>query len=304
MNDNADNVYNKRMVPAPGGDCKLIAYPGEQFFPDDGITLSGLPSAIACGLDADSTPAGTVVSDPKQSTDQQGGAHVAASTKPNGFAPLPDDKYLCLITKQNNKACFPQGQYHPQHNNGLHLKDVEQLTLPGSGGWSLKVHTKGKTMFTGRGPAIPGRPSDKTFDKNVDNKKQDDYYKDFTKAMDAMEANEEGEAIMTVVGPNDGPNPVCCLFTDTQFGGQVYCAGKGGADLPEEFKKQISSISCHGGAKAYLYGDAGYDTEPSALIEGNVEDLKEKPYDKDKGTFDDRTIAMWVFTDSDIKKKR
>ena len=48
----ADKVFN-RIIPAPNGDCKLVAHPGDAVFSDYNVTMNGLPSAIACGLTAD-----------------------------------------------------------------------------------------------------------------------------------------------------------------------------------------------------------------------------------------------------------
>ncbi len=37
------------------------------------------------------------------------------------------------------------------------------------------------------------------------------------------------------------------------------------------------------------YGDSG-----GALVKGNMEDLKDEPYGKDKGTFSKNVKALWV----------
>ena len=82
INDTADKIFT-RIIPAPNGDCKLIAYPGDQYFPNYNFTMNGLPSAITCGLTAAINVTGTAVSvegdtngqkpqtgsDPSQSTD-------------------------------------------------------------------------------------------------------------------------------------------------------------------------------------------------------------------------------------------
>ena len=109
IGDTADKVFN-RIVPAPNGDCKLIAYPGDQLFPDYQLTLNGLPSAVACGLTAAINVAGNAVpvegdingqkpelgSAPDQSTDNEGGKFVAPPPK-KPFKPLDPKDYFCLI---------------------------------------------------------------------------------------------------------------------------------------------------------------------------------------------------------------
>jgi hypothetical protein len=55
LNATADAVYN-RIIPAPGGDCKLLSDPaGGVYLPLFEITVTGRPVAIACNLTANST---------------------------------------------------------------------------------------------------------------------------------------------------------------------------------------------------------------------------------------------------------
>ena len=55
LNASADAIYN-RIIPAPGGDCKLLSDPAEGInLPVFDITITGRPVAIACNLTAGST---------------------------------------------------------------------------------------------------------------------------------------------------------------------------------------------------------------------------------------------------------
>ena len=55
----------------------------------------------------------------------------------------------------------------------------------------------------------------------------------FNLAMESIGLNIDGEAWFQVLAPDDGPKPVCCLFSEVNFGGNVFCAGEGGGDVPE-----------------------------------------------------------------------
>ena len=300
INDTAAHVFS-RIIPVPNGDCKLIAYPGDQVFPDYGITMNGLPSAIACGLTAAINVEGTAVpvdgdtngqppqigSNPGQSTDNQGGAFVAPPP-PQKFAPLSQKDYVCIIRDQDQPFCLPPGTYHKQHGLGFEIKNVNSLTLP-PGGWRLSTHWKDRPLRGQRG----SKYTDHTYADNQDPTKKTPELQTFQEDMYAIDTNLDGEATFTVLGPNDGPDPVCCLFTEPNFGGNVWCMGTGGGDVLPQWKDKSQSVSCHAGAQVWLfakeYGDAG-----EALVKDGVEDLKNLPYGKDKDTFSKKVKAIWV----------
>ena len=111
--------------------------------------------------------------------------------------------------------------------------------------------------------------------------------------MSQLDVDRDGQAIFTIKGPTDGPDPVCCLFSETQFGGNVWCVGVGGGNTLPQWSDVPQSVSCHNGGNVWLYaqsyGDAG-----GALIQGDVEDLTNEPYGSDKGTFSKNVKALWV----------
>lgn len=290
-----------RIIPAPNGDCKLIARPGDQYFPDYMITINGLPSAIACGLTAAINVDGTAVpivndqngqkpqlgSDPGQSTDGQGGATVAPPP-PAPFKPLAQTDYACLIHANDAPFCLPPGAYHKQSGLGFEISRVDSLTLPLGGAWSLATHWKQMPQ-----PHEPGqRYADRTYKVNQDPKKASRELSTYQDDMKAIDMDVNGEATFTVIGPGDGPDPVCCLFTEAKFGGNVWCVGVGGGDTLPQWKKQAQSVSCHNGGQVWIYakeyGDAG-----GALIKGNVEDLADEPFG-DKDSFSKKVVALWV----------
>lgn len=301
LDQTADKVFN-RIIPAPNGDCKLIAYPGDANFPDYQMTLTGLSSAIPCGLTAAINVDGTAVpiegdsngqkpqtgSDPGQSTNNQGGAFVAPPSK-KPFKPLDPNGYACIFKSGNGPFCLPPGTYSKQSGLGFEIKEVDSLSLP-PGGWSLAVHWKSVPAY--RSP----RPQGYTDTEYKDNEapRKDKKASDGLKMdMDAINTNTDGEASFTIKAPNDGPDPVCCLFTEPHFKGDVWCVGVGGDDILHQWKDKAQSVSCHNGGNVWLYakeyGDAG-----GALIKGNVDDLKDEPYGNDHGSFSKNVKALWV----------
>ena len=304
IDDTADKVL-KRIIPEPKGDCKIVVHPGDQYYPGPNITLSGDAGAIACGITGAINVDGVAIpidpdlngikpktsSDSSQATDNSGGAYVAPPPAAP-FKPLSQKDYVCLVSSKNENFCFPPGKYGgAQHDMGWNIRDINGLTLPGEdNGWKLATHYQGikPTRVAGPDPVI-----DHTYTTNQDPKKPGDNYKDFTTDMDKLDKNREDQASFTVTGPNDGPDPVCCLFEKASFGGNVWCAGLGGGDVPKEWKDKAKSVSCHAGAQVWIYaekyGDAG-----GALISGNVDDLKNEVYGKDKKSFSGNVKAVWI----------
>lgn len=307
INESADKIFN-RIFPAPGGDCKLIAYPGDSFFPDFGFTLTDLPSAIACGLNAGiNVGDGKIIpvdgdnngkpltpgSDPNQSTDGQGGACVKPPDKATTpFKPLAQTNYLCLIHANDEPFCLPPGTYRKQHGLGFEIKNVDSLTLPGfpePSEWGLKTHWKWENQVHQR----KTKYDDNEYKVNQDPTKKSDELTTFQNDMKQIDQNESDEATFTVEGPDDGPDPVCCLFSEPKFGGNVWCVDEGGGDTLPQWNNVAQSVSCHAGAQVTLYakeyGDCG-----GALIKGDMEDLKNEPFGNQKETFSKNVKALWV----------
>ncbi len=303
INQTADKVFN-RIIPAPNGDCKLIVYPGDQYFPDPwNFTMTGAASAIACGLTAAINVTGTAVpvegdtngktpeigADPDQSTDhnQYGGAFVAPPPA-TPFKPLAQTDYVCIVHGKEQPFCLPPGSYHKQSGLGFEIRNVDSLTLPPDG-WSLATHWKHRPQPHERTPQY----TDRTYADNQDPTKKSDELSNFRSDIKALDNNVDGEATFTIVGPTDGPEPVCCLFTKPSFGGNVWCMSVSKGKVLPQWEDQAQSVSCHNGAQVWLYakeyGDAG-----AALIKEDVQDLKDEPYGNNKGTFSKHVKALWV----------
>ena len=290
INVTADKVFN-RIIPAPGGDCKLVAQPGDAVFSDYNVTMNGLPSSIACGLTASTQIQGTTVSigsSPANSTDGQGGAYVAPPPA-TPFKSLDPTGYVCLAHDTDPPFCLPPGTYQKQSGLGFEIKSVDALTLP-PGGWSLGTHWEDAPIP--RDPRPQGY-TDHVYTDNQDPTKSSNELTAFENDMAAIDTNRDGKASFNITGPNDGPDPVCCLFSETQFGGNVWCVGVGGGNTLPQWSDVAQSVSCHNGGNVWLYAQSYGDTG-GALVHGNVEDLSEEPYGNGKGTFSSNVKALWV----------
>lgn len=111
--------------------------------------------------------------------------------------------------------------------------------------------------------------------------------------MSAIDTNRDGLATFTIKGPNNGPDPVCCLFSGTQFAGNVWCVGVGGGPTLPQWSDVAQSVSCHNGGNVWLYAQKYVDTG-GALVQGNVLDLSNEPYGNSQGKFSQNVKALWV----------
>ena len=187
----------------------MVTFPGDTYFPDIDLTYSGIPSDIVCGQD--SVAAGTVVladvvANPSNGT-------TPAPDPPVPFAGLSQDKYACLIHSGDTPFCLPPGTYHQQSGKGFEITKVDSLTLPNEGkdgAWSLQVHYTTKKKPT---------TVDRNYNHNEDPVHKPDDWQQFSVDMHGIA--EENDGSFTIIGPNDGSDPVCCLFSDTSFGGNV-----------------------------------------------------------------------------------
>ena len=319
LDQTADKVFG-RIIPAPNGDCKLVAYPGDQNFPDYGIKINGLPYAIACGLTASINIDGTAVPiDPgnknnpqlgstgDQSTDGQGGSYVAPPPAAP-FKPLDPKDYPCFYNSGGSQFCVPAGKYFKQSGMGWEIGDMVRLSLP-SDGWYIDTEwQQGEGYGPGRMPKLNYQTIDRSFKSNIDPNTNAPGFSigsavaagasaaqagSFSEAMKGIANSPDGTGWFRAMAPSDGPDDVCCLFTEANFGGNVLCLGVGGGDLPSMWQNKAKSASCHNGANMWLYA-ASYGDIGGAVIKGDVTDLASEPYGKDKDTFSERTKAIWV----------
>ena len=297
LNENADSIFN-RIIPAPNGDCKLIAYPGSTSYPTYDVTVSGLPSAIACGLTSAINVNGVAVpigddtngqtpqtsSNPSDDTSNQGGAFIAPPPAAP-FAPLDPKDYVCL-SYQGASICVPPGRYHKQSGLGFEIKNCDILTVPGSG-YQLTAHWANApnpddprvSLFTNH-----------NFTTNQSPPPGGAFYS-FAASMQAIASRGGDGATIIITGPSTGPDPICCLFTGTQYGGNVICLGVGGGPLPSQWQDQAQSLQCFNGGQVRLFGKEYGDSGESPGI-SQVDDLANQPYGN--GNFAKAVKAVWI----------
>ena len=292
INATASSVYN-RVIPDPGGDCKLLAYPGAEDFVTYNLSLTGTPSAIACGLSADSN--GTGVSVPvgsanTTSTDGQGGAVVPAPS-PTPFAALSPKDYTCL-SYTDASLCLPPGTYQKQSGQDFEIKDVTTLTLP-AGGFQLQTYWEDAPI-----PRDP-RPQGHTVENYTTNQSppsDSNTFYGFAADMRAIDTNLDNQAKFTISGPSTGPDPICCFFSGTSLGGNVWCGGIGGGMLPTQWQGVAQSATCFNGGNMWLYAQS-YGDEGGEEIKGETDDLTSVPYG-DTGNFSKNVKAVWILKGS------
>ena len=215
LNATASDIYNK-VILDPDGDCKLIAYPVTQYYETYNLSVTGLPSAIACGLSASSNtggvslPVDTVTSDNATnttSTDGQGGAYVSApSTGP--FAALSNNDYVCL-SYSGASLCLPPGTYQKQSGLGFEIKNVNTLTLP-AGGYELQTYWEDAPIL--RGTRSQGHTVDEYTTNQSPPPKSSTFYA-FAADMQVIDRNRDGQAKFIISGPSTEPDPSCCLYS-------------------------------------------------------------------------------------------
>lgn len=70
--------------------------------------------------------------------------------------------------------------------------------------------------------------------------------------MQGIAADWGGVATFTISGPNTGPDPICCLYSAVNIGGNAWCGGIGGGALPSQWQSQAQSVTCLKGGQIVL----------------------------------------------------
>ena len=255
-----------------------------------------------------------------QSTDGNGGEAQTAFT--GTVAPfqslLSSTNGLCLSGTQGS-ICLPNGTYTPQTGSlGYNSQYTTAMTLPSSGGQLIvdsmvtDIERRGFTpdsdnvgMFEyspsdpfssllerspggGTPPSFMWTPTGKKrfeFDQN-----QSSSNTSFIGAFSHLTSQKAGDII--VLTPNQAVPPGACLFTQTNFQGDVQCLGVGAGPLPQNLVKTSKSISVVGNATVWVYSGQFNDNTQQNL-QGSVADLNNIPDGTNSG-YQGRVVAMWI----------
>ena len=293
LNQTAGRIYD-RIIPKPGGDCKLISNAGGVDYTDYNLSLTGAPAAIACNLTASLNVGGTVVlindtnannglpaafsSPGNASTD--GSVHEVAAPVATGFASGLDASTSVCLDGTGGSMCFPNGTYDIQQGSlGFDSSKVDSLTLPHGAALTFTI------------PAIgiehsPLRMVSWTYTTN-----QTPQDKAFSTHMASITADSIGPRTFNILLPGPSP-PVVCLFTQLSYRGDVACYGPGTGGVGPQVANTPRSMSLHGSVTAWIYGQY-YGDDGGQLISTDIPDLTAIPLGV-AGTFDKMIKALWV----------
>ena len=332
LNVFADNIYS-RIIPAPGGDCKLLSDASNQVkIPYMDISITGRPVGIACNVSLDNT----INIDPGQnlhdtngtsgkdstntaqgtkfvwdsSTDSALQSNASASnsnpTKPGQiqYTPnSPDGAYRTvppptdfLRYNNTNSVCFsgpseylclPPGTYQTSTGKyGFDSRKATGLAMPSGAQVNLTWMSAGYS--TGHGPGNADMPT-----------RQGNIYKtpisDGSSNQKSFKSDIQGLAgsstkTFTVECPHSLPG--ACVFSGTNYQGDVQCFGLGGTSLPSYISTTAQSISLVGEVEIYIFSGKYGDTTEQ-WIQNSTSDLN-GVHDGSELTFANRLAAMWV----------
>lgn len=310
LGSTTDSVYS-RIIPAPGGDCKVLSDPSEGFSVSAlNLTFRGRPVAVACNLTHDSNPSGAVdammnysngttsnLTAGDLSSNSTLGTNTTTDLSTNrayekappaaGFAPLKPGNSTCL-TAPSGRLCLPSGRYALQNNRyGFSTKGTSGIGLPVGGKLTFQRIDQAASNPGVRGSNMEKEVlQTKTYSTNVSTPA---FASDF-----ASLYNSE----FNITLPQD---PTCvCIFSDVKFGGDTQCYGFGGGNLTAPETMTAKSMTMHGGATVWIYAQS-YDDLGGALITIDTADLSNIDYGTvsttgkgTKGSFSQRIAALWV----------
>ena len=281
LNTTADKI-EPRIIGGPNAvsnaNCKIVQLPGAQEFPKYNLTINGMPSGIACGLqDAwniggtavpfncgnDCTP-GSIVSSGGNSTTGGNGAVVDAPPAKPFAIPAKGNEYLCLEDGTSADAfCLPPLKYDSQGGKAFDIWKVKSADR--STGWSLETYHE--VQSEGRG-ATRTIKVQHTYGPGQDQK-------ELNEDMIGIHDNLYNAASFTISGTNP-PGPLVCLFDQTKYNGNVICLGPGGTNLTSDWQNTAQSAKMWG-AKATFYPDF-YGNDAGQLQNGDIPDLSGLKY--------------------------
>ncbi|KAI9682124.1 MAG: hypothetical protein M1817_000178 [Caeruleum heppii] len=291
VNQTADMVFD-RIIPNPGGDCKLLNDAGQVLrIPDYNMTLRGQPAAIACNVTSEVAMPGTeipldastpkpsgeslpaVVSSGNFSTDRQNG-HYIAPPPGLGFEPALNYSNSVCLDGKGGSICLLNGTYDIQTGGlGFNSRLVNSLALPVG---AMMRWTTITAVAPRQGPQIQHlnyttnhTSSDETFSSQMRN----------------------GGNSFDVLVSEPAPSSVC-LYTRPSFKGDVVCYGPGGSDLVEQVKRTARSMAIYGNATAWIYADH-YGDRGGVEVTTSIADLRDTVYGN-KDDFNQKIVALWV----------
>ncbi|MCJ1290813.1 hypothetical protein MMC34_002355 [Xylographa carneopallida] len=255
-----------------------------------------------------------------QSTDGNGGeAQVTFTGTVAPFQPLLSSTNGLCLSGTKGSICLPNGTYTPQTGSlGYNSQYTTAMTLPSSGGQLIvdsmvtDIERRASTPdasvvgaieyppsdpFSALHERAPGSGTPPSFMWTPTGKKRFEFDQaqtatntSFIAAFSHLTSQKAGDII--VLTPSQAVPPGACLFTQTNFQGDVQCLGVGAGPLPQNLVKNSKSISVVGNATVWVYSGQFNDNTQQNL-QGSVADLNNIPDGTNSG-FQDMVVAMWI----------
>ena len=254
------------------------------------MNYTGAPIAIACNITANipnvidpnyNFTRNTYFSAPNESTD--GLNHFVAPPPPAPFAQLSPDNSVCFSGEGYNNLvlCLPNGTY-PACRGGF--------------GWKTDKINTAKTSI--QGVNVTFDIESQSDSSGTDTTPQTDYddiasadSADLSRSFSVATNHKDSFSIAFPSGTE--PAPSMCVFSQVDFGGDVWCMGPGGTNFTDSLVNKVASLRLTAGLAAWIYPEF-YGNPLGTLVSTSVSDLSSIPYKTD-GNFKNIVAAAWIY---------
>lgn len=318
INVTAAQVYT-RIIPAPGGDCKLIdAASNAQAFPEYNLTVSGLAVSIACNLTANSNVPGSAinasnqantpgaVSNPSISNNASTNAFGSPDNSTSTNSTVPGASPANAATNNQGAAYIAPPAASPfsvafNSSNSVCLSSPNSNFCLPNGTYDQSFGIFGYSIEGVNAVTIPPgcsltlQPHGASSKSSVSTFTTPQTPTDtaFATAITDLNKNQKSGRFSISSSASLHVPPAACFYTKPQFLGDVFCIGPGGANFSGSEVQVTQSVSVWGGATVWIYAVAYGDIGGQRLT-ASVPDLSTEPYGTNDN-FLNKTLAAWIY---------
>lgn len=321
----AEKIYS-RIIPAPGGDCKLLSDPVNGLkVPFFDMTVTGRPVAIECNLkeddvvgvdpstiasisdNAESTTysSGTVlvynpvdgstalknvgdvnIQNNTQSTDGSNERGYRTPPPPQPFKLYNLTNSICF-TYTNANFCVPNGTYNTFESAGFTTSKSTGLSMPKGAYLAFDYPTMAEEKPGPQNNFNPGGDGQAVRHAN--------YTTSITAGSNSADFEKKIKVLASSSKKFDSivdSAPGICLYSAAEYKGTMGCWGLGGDNFSDPLGTQAQSLSLVGGAAVWLYSGK-YGDLTASYLSTDVPDLSAVA-DGSELNFAKRIKAMWV----------
>ena len=270
FNQTADQLYG-RMLPNPGGDCKLVTDVGSYDYLQYNLTVTGAPVAIACNLSANANATDLSTTD--------GQTHWVPPPQPAlGFPAALNASNAFCFGGAGGDLCLPNGTYSTQTGLlGFNSGQTSRFSMP----------VGANISFLSDGGARWVQPTDADGNTVHSNASTDAATVQGFMGHQAK-LSDSGPLEVFVPGPDP---PVVCLFTEPNYQGDVSCYGPGSGDLPPAVQNSTRSIQQHGSVSFWIY-PTSYHAKDAQVFSSSLADLTS--VQNGGPSFANSVKALWI----------